>query len=410
MNATSLHGFYRNMLSKMWVTGCPGIGRNIPLARLETVARGAPYHLISATVHLLGRRRETDRATTDVFTFSQLFCGSNRTGYVPTESYMNGRFDLSNAMALSGAAVSPTQVHNPLLAVLLMLSNSRLGQWLPNPGYRLLLSSGLNRWLRWLPPVPLRLLFGACQQAEQRKYCFVSDGGHHENLGMESLLLRRCRLIIATDVTGDPKYEFADFTRLLRRMRFEFGIRIVGLDGEHSGVPLNLVTPKRLQADTVLSPNDPGANPLSHSNRTDSHYFVARILYPEHGPSGTPREGYLVYVKPTFTGDEAVDLTRYQLEDPAFPNDPTTDQFYDPQKFESYRQLGFHIGNTVCFEQFKGVNGPTPLSHWLPSDEGRESAGSDDRLASPSYGSRASARGSRQSRKTKKVKARPPSD
>ncbi|NND96606.1 MAG: hypothetical protein HKN47_04675 [Pirellulaceae bacterium] len=372
MNSTSLHGFYRNMLSKMWITECPGIGRRIPLARLETVARGAPYHLIAATVHLIGRRRRTDRSTTDSFVFSQLFCGSNRTGYVPTENYMNGRFDLSNAMALSGAAVSPTQVQNPLLAVLLMLTNSRLGQWLPNPGHKAVAGAWLDRIISWFSPVPLRLILGALQNAEQRNYCFVSDGGHHENLALEPLLLRRCRLIIASDVTGDSEYEFRDFIRLLRRMRFEHGIRIVGINGRNSGVPLDKLTPERLQPDSFIDATETDlANRLSVSNFAASHYFIVRICYPDDGPTGSPREGWLIYLKPNFTGDEAVDLTRYQLEDPAFPHDPTSDQFYDPQKFESYRQLGFHISNTMCYEQFQGYrqfDKNVSMSQWSPAN------------------------------------------
>ena len=287
MNATSLHGFYRNMLSKMWVISSPGMGRHIPLARLETVARGAPYHIIGATVHMLGRRKRANQSTTDTFIFTQSYCGSDATGYVPTEQYINGNFDLTNAMALSGAAVSPTQVHNPLLAALLMLSNSRLGQWLPNPGHRVLMPHWIDRMISWLPPVPLRLLLGALQTAEQRNYCFVSDGGHHENLGLESLLRRRCRLIIASDVTGDPSYEFRDFVRLLRRMRFEFGIRIVGLNGRNSGVPLDDLTPPRLKAEyRLVDREETMASRLSKSNHAAAHYFVARILYPSDGPEG----------------------------------------------------------------------------------------------------------------------------
>jgi hypothetical protein len=382
MNATSLHGFYRNMLSKMWVIPSPGMGRHIPLARLETVARGAPYHLIGATVHMLGRRKRKDQPTTDSFIFSQSYCGSDATGYVPTEHYMNGNFDLTNAMALSGAAVSPTQVHNPLLAVLLMLSNSRLGQWLPNPAHHVLMPRWLDRVISWLPPVPIRLLLGATQSAEQRNYCFVSDGGHHENLGLESLLRRRCRLIIASDVTGDPNYEFRDFVRLLRRMRFEFGIRIVGLNGRNSGVPLDDLTPPRLKTEyRLVDREETMASRLSKSNHAAAHYFIAKILYPADGPEGCPREGYLIFVKPNFTGDEAIDMTRYQLEDAAFPHDPTADQFYDPQKFESYRQLGFHIGRTVCFQQFESYRChdhslPT-LGNWRPISE-EEAKGDDD--------------------------------
>jgi hypothetical protein len=369
MNATSLHGFYHNMLSKMWITETPGLGRKIPLARLETVARGAPYHLIGTTVHLIGRRGQTDRSPTDIFLFSQAYCGSSRTGYLPTENYMNGRFDLSNAIALSGAAVSPTQVQNPLLAVLLMLSNSRLGQWLPNPGHRVLLPAWLDRFLCWVPPVPLRLLIGTLQRAEQRNYCFISDGGHHENLGLESLLLRRCRVIIASDATCDPTYEFCEIVRLLRRMRFEFGIRISSLVSGKTGVPLEQITPRRIIEDP--HDNDKSAvTRLSEANLATSHYFVARILYPSDGPEGTPLEGYLIFIKPNFSGDEAVDLVRYQVENSAFPHDPTSDQFYDPQKFESYRQLGFHIGRVLCDEQFQQLNQnaehSVSLCRWVP--------------------------------------------
>lgn len=369
VNATSLHGFYRNMLSKMWITEVPGFGRKIPLVNLETVAHGAPYHLIGATLHLLGRRRQTERSSTDVFIFSQGFCGSTRTGYMATKTYMNGSLDLSNAIALSGAAVTPTQVQNPLLAVLLMLSNSRLGQWLPNPGRYVALPTSLDYVMSWLPAAPLRLLFGVTQSAEKRNYCFVSDGGHHENLGIETLLLRRCRLVIASDVTCDRNYEFNDLVRLIRRMRFEYGIRITGLSEGERGVPLEDLTPAQIVKGCVDWEKSP-VKIFTDENHAESHYFVGRIHYPADGPQGSPEDGYFIYLKPNYTGDEAIDLIRYQLENPAFPNDHTSDQFYDPQKFESYRQLGFHIGRTVCADLFPQCepcsDQPITLSQWSP--------------------------------------------
>jgi len=39
---------------------------------------------------------------------------------------------------------------------------------------------------------------------------------------------------------------------------------------------------------------------------------------------------------------------RYRAEHPAFPHDPTSDQLYDKDQFESYRQIGFHIGERLC--------------------------------------------------------------
>jgi hypothetical protein len=61
-------------------------------------------------------------------------------------------------------------------------------------------------------------------------------------------------------------------------------------------------------------------------------------------------------------------LTRYQVEDPSFPHDHTSDQFYDPQKFESYRQLGFHIGRSTYEKLFasQAMSGhhDEPLGKW----------------------------------------------
>ena len=42
------------------------------------------------------------------------------------------------------------------------------------------------------------------------------------------------------------------------------------------------------------------------------------------------------------SGDEPVDVWNFALTNPAFPHDPTSDQFFDESRFESYRLLGFH--------------------------------------------------------------------
>ena len=339
LNATSLHGFYRNRLSQTWITECPAFGRNIPLARLDTTSKGAPYHLLGASLHFLGRNVDGE-APLVPFLFSQAYCGSDRTGYVATNEYAGGRYDLPNAMSISGAAVTPTQVHNPLLAALLLVANSRLGQWLPNPAHRRVLPSWMESILSRLPPSPLRLAIGWMQKPEGRNYCFVADGGHTENLGLLELLRRRCKLIIVGDASYDPEYQFQNYVDLHRKVRSELGIRLEGIDGEN--VDLRQAIPGK------------------DSGLAAKHFVLARIIYPplpgdvEHLGAN---EGLLVLVKPNFTGDEPIDLQNYRAHQPAFPNHPTADQFYDPDRFESYRQLGFHVGEHVCDELIKSMRG-----------------------------------------------------
>jgi hypothetical protein len=53
-------------------------------------------------------------------------------------------------------------------------------------------------------------------------------------------------------------------------------------------------------------------------------------------------DGLLLYVKATLSGDEPVDIRSFALLDPAFPHDPTGNQFFDEARFESYRALGYH--------------------------------------------------------------------
>jgi hypothetical protein len=58
-------------------------------------------------------------------------------------------------------------------------------------------------------------------------------------------------------------------------------------------------------------------------------------------------DGILIYVKPSLTGEEPVDILEYARNHECFPHEPTTDQFFDESQFESYRRLGEHITKEV---------------------------------------------------------------
>ena len=56
---------------------------------------------------------------------------------------------------------------------------------------------------------------------------------------------------------------------------------------------------------------------------------------------------------------------QYQRTHPLFPQEPTSDQYFDEAQWESYRKLGEHVGT----ELFTPPGGPPPEGKpaWTPS-------------------------------------------
>jgi hypothetical protein len=320
---------------------------------------------------------------TEGYLFSRLYCGSDHTGYVRTDKYwMNGdKPGLANIMAISGAAVSPFQMRSLLTRMVMLVLNIRLGQWLPHPRHLprppttlddkesdRTLKPDNRSWMRRLgasswgavshavnhvlnQPTYLGLAWSSWfRDSGNQVYSFISDGGHHENLGLWPLLQRRCFLIIVSDAAQDNQHTFEDFLRLCRRIRLLEGIEFVELNpDEQTGkdVPLQLYSLR-------LPPDAAGGSPLYLPSMADRfchrHYVIARIKYPKKKHSTGPEEGYLVYVKASLTGDEETDLLGFCRENKAFPHDPTAHPMFDEDQVESYRQLGYHIGEKMCLD------------------------------------------------------------
>src|SRR5262249_28319525 len=141
-----------------------------------------------------------------------------------------------------------------LIKVIMMILNIRLGQWIPHPAnFRKQKqkvkedktpSSTRENWLKNLahsvkacvhhlidgPNILGLICFSGIRKIENRSFCFVTDGGHYENLGLWPLLDRRCFLILVSDASQDGHHSFEDFLRLCRRSRLEFDIDLVELE------------------------------------------------------------------------------------------------------------------------------------------------------------------------------------
>lgn len=348
LNACSCHRFYKRKLANMWIEKVPGLSNGIPLSQLETKNYGFPYHLISGSLAFSGMfDRSRGYEKKDHFLFSQKYCGSERVGFCPTEDYMDGGVNLDDAVALSGAAVSVMHIKNPLIVLVLFLTNMRLGQWLENPSGNSLFGSVLGRFSRLLPVSPLRLLLNYSRPGETRSFTFVADGGHFENLAINELLKRRNRVILAMDAGADPSYKFEDMIRLARWARMRHGISLVPLDPDQT--PAEDIAQLSPKESWLQESHDATAENI-RNRWSKKHFVVWRIIYPSDCETEGPSEGLLIYMKSTLTGDEPFELIKYQYDNLEFPHDSTSDQFFDPPRFESYRLLGNHIAESAITE------------------------------------------------------------
>ncbi|MEM7311783.1 MAG: hypothetical protein AAF497_01400, partial [Planctomycetota bacterium] len=300
------------------------------LNELDTCIKGGPVHLINATANRMGHRNDPDVDARSRFTLSQLYCGTNKLGFRETSEFHQGEMRVADAVAISGAAVTVMVGGNLLAGLILFLSNLRLGQWLRNPE-----EYDVDHY--W--PSPLLALTQLSRLPKQRKYMFVSDGGHLDNTGLSALLERRCRLMIFADASFDPASDFGNLRQVLQAARSKYGIYVekvyIAKNGSCEVVEGN---------ESCFAALKPDAN----TGLTDAHFLVFRLRYPSDDPYKPGEMATLFATKTSITGDEAPELVAMASSAASeFPNHPTTDQFLPADLFEAYVELGYHVANDL---------------------------------------------------------------
>jgi len=319
-NRFSLHAMYRARLIRTFL-GASNKDRkanpftgfdptdNIPMTALPS----KPLHVVNVTLNLVkGENLAWQQRKAESFTATRYHTGGCRLAYQRSSGYFGG-VTLGGAITISGAAANPNMGYasSPLLSIVMMLFNARLGAWSANPG-----DAGRGLWFKTSPTYSVRPFideaFGLT--SDKNKWVNLSDGGHFENLGIYEMVLRRCRTIIVVDGSADPAFHFDDLGSAIRKIRIDMGIDIE--------FPDLYITPE--------------ATPRSR------HCAIGTIGY--KAVDGAPAEdGVLIYIKASLTGNEPRDVLNYAKQNPAFPHEPTSDQWFDESQFESYRRLGYHV-------------------------------------------------------------------
>ena len=325
--------------------------------------------------------------------FVHALCAQRQSGDKPEPQFIEA-LSLGRWVAISGAAFTTGTGSTTTfgLSLLLGLANVRLGYWwdsgIPTggcpatqrPNFLELASRILSRVL----PVQTYLLNEFCARfhGPARRHWYLSDGGHFENTACYELVRRRVPFIICSDAGQDPRYEFADLANLVRKARTDFGAEIqvvrraADLATDDPGVrfPMpkleELVHPNLL--DVIGTPDDfrplpetadsnsEGEKGERHDRYAGRHAVLARIHYLDNN-----QFSWLLMVKPSLMGDEAADVIQYQRTHSLFPQEPTSDQYFDEAQWESYRKLGEHIGAELFTPPMGATKKGDPT--WCPS-------------------------------------------
>jgi hypothetical protein len=272
--------------------------------------------------------------------------------------------------AISGAAFSTGLGARTSLAASLLLgiANVRLGYWWNShikpddrqgvrtvPTLRNRIGERVNAWF----PVQAHLTqeFTARFFGPNRERWYLTDGGHFENSACYELLRRRVPFIIASDNGQDAGYTFEDLANLVRKARTDLCADIRFLS--------------RSDIETIVEPSLHGAIGVLDDFRTAedgqliaglargfarAHALLAHVYY----EGAAEPASLMLFVKPTLTGDEPLDVLEYRQQHRAFPQESTVDQFFDEAQWESYRALGEHIGAQL----FRKID---PAKGWSPS-------------------------------------------
>ena len=289
----------------------------------------------SANVSTYGATPTGFRSTSFVFSDAEIgggLLGSHTDaekyeGVVAKFPALKATATLPAAVAMSGAAVSPEmgRMTRAPLRFLLTVANVRLGVWIPNP-LRLQWFEKKGEGGKFarslVKPRMQHLLYEMIGKNKlTRKYLYVTDGGHYENLGLLEQLRKRSRYIFSLDASGEQQNGFSTIAGAVALAYSEAQIRID-------------VEPQAMAPDPTVT-DDRAKQKLPPV--VQSPFCVGNIYYP--GDGDTP-SGRLVIIKAGVPLNAPQNIADFHQSNWKFPCDSTLDQLYSADRFDAYKALG----------------------------------------------------------------------
>ncbi len=265
----------------------------------------------------------------------------------PKASELHAELTVGEWIGVSGAAVSTGLGRSTSLGTSLLLgfANVRLGRWWASGAVNASPSS--VGFIRKLFRTQAYLIdeFRAFFQGTRLPYQYLSDGGHFENTGAYEMLRpeRKISLLVVCDCGADPDYKFDNLANLVRLARIDHGLEICVNDRvTHEGNPLSryFSTPESIRS----SLND------DLSKRSERCAVLFDVFSGNEMKTSDKQRlpsARIVLIKPTLVYGVPSDVVNYKVQHSKFPQESTSDQFFDEAQWESYRKLGLEISRRV---------------------------------------------------------------
>jgi len=221
----------------------------------------------------------------------------------------------------------------------------------------------------------LRETFGTFLAGKKNDW-FLSDGGHFENTGAYALLAQRAEVTVVADCGADPQYRFEDLENLVRKARIDLGAEVLfQRPRKDDELDKTVARPPEDLLSVFGSINDLA------SDKSTACLALAIVTYAED----PAKSNILVVVKPNICRGLPVDLVNFKAKHPEFPQQTTVDQFFSEAQWESYHQLGLHLGRQLSEPLVKGLIGNA--AHWFIADDWSpfEHAKDDKPIAASSF-------------------------
>lgn len=296
----------------------------------------APFHIINVTVS------QTTSAinSCDGFAENQSIVLRDRKGrplaITPYTNYLEGKkhqgsenLKIGQWLGISGAAFSTALGRKTTLGLSLLmgLANIRLGYWWHSQSadkgiFKKMIQNNAYTYL-------YHELF-ARFHGPQRDYLYLTDGGHYENTGIYELLRteRNVRFILASDNGADPDYHFEDLANLIRLAKADLHIKIEVHEDFADSPKLKKIFGGVHQFCRAADVDEKTHQPLA-------------LLLKATRSKGSAKETWILLLKPRYWNGLPADIWNYSKSSADFPQETTTDQFFDEAQWESYRALGY---------------------------------------------------------------------
>ncbi len=191
------------------------------------------------------------------------------------------------------------------------------------------------RWRIWQPNLLLLWREAVGRNPVGRKWIYVTDGGHYDNLGLVEALRSSPRRIYVLDASSDPDHSYRALGQAIALARSELGVEIQ-LDPLAMELPAG---PDPASGDPAS--NQAGVTPAGQRQpQLRQAYAWGQFRYTV-GPRAGQRGTIGMIKLGVWAGDDLPwDVRAYYQAQRTFPRSSTLQQLYDDEDFEAYRELG----------------------------------------------------------------------